>query len=428
MQKGPGNFARRVRRIRRNCVGELSQVFGQWLELPESFGNPGRKRLFFQSRTFWLFLSQVLSADQACREVVRKFLVWLGLKQGATASANTAAYCRARARLRQEHIEEANAQVLQKIEAKVLKENLWYGRSVKVIDGSGLSMPDTPENQEVYPQSRRQKRGCGFPTMRIVAMFSLSAGAILALAQAALEVSERALFRSLWPLLEPGDVALADCGFCGYAEFYYLLQRGVDSVMRNHPRRKVGLSELKRLGKGDRLIQWHKSRVCPRWPAKQDWLRIPDRLFVREIKFSVDIPGFRTKAITIATTLLDHKAFPKQAFLDLYRRRWMAELFLRDSKITMGMDVLRCKSPEMVHKELAMYQIAYNLIRALMLQAATSHDVPLERISFKGTVATARQWAPYMAAADLNNRERKWLMQLMLSYVAEDLLPRRPNR
>jgi len=366
-----------------------------------------------------------LAADRACREVVRKFLAWLALQNGQTASPRTAAYCKARARLPQEEIEKTNERVVQKIQASS-DPNLWYGRRVKVVDGAGVSMPDTPENQGVYPQSKRAKRGCGFPTMRIVALFSLSAGIVLGLAKAALDVSERALFRGLWQLFQPGDVALADRGFCGYVEIYYLLKRGVDSVMRNHQRRKVGLTLVKRIGKGDRLIRWHKNRT--KWPDKETWRSIPDRLTVREITFHVEVHGFRTETITIVTTLLDPKAFPKGAFVELYRRRWMAELFLRDIKTTLGMDVLRCKTPEMVHKELAIYVIAYNLIRATMLEAATRHAVSICRISFKGTVATLRQWAPVMAAASLDKRRRRRLLNALLECLARDTLPIRPNR
>lgn len=287
-------------------------------------------------------------------------------------------------------------------------------------------MPDTAENQAVYPQSWRQKPGCGFPVMRVVALFSLATGAILAVAKDTLRVAERTLFRRLWSRLDPGDVVLADRGFCGYADFVCLAQRGVDSVMRKNARRSVGATPGRRLGKGDRLVHWHKTGRCPKWLEPDAWKAMADRLTVREIHFVVDIPGFRTRAITVSTTLLDPQAYPTDAFIELYRRRWMAELFLRDIKTTLGMDVLSCKSPDMVHKELLMYLIAYNLVRALMLEASLRHGVPVHRMSFKGTLSTVREWAPILASA--SRTRRRALVDHLLAILARDPLPHRPNR
>ena len=263
--------------------------------------------------------------------------------------------------------------------------------------------------------------------MRIVVLFCLATGLILHVAKGSLAMGERALFRLLTSRIEPHEVVLSDRGFCGYADIFYLLERAIDCVMRNHQRRTVGLTVLKRLGKADRLIQWHKT-PRPKWQHPQQWLAMPDRLTVREITFSVPVPGFRTEGMTLVTTLLDPQAFPKQAFIDLYRRRWIAELFLREIKTTMGMDVLRCKTPDMIHKELAISVIAYNLVRALMLQAAASHRLSVHRISFKGTIDTVRQWAPLMAMPNLSCNDRARLTKRLLDCLANDPLPNRPNR
>lgn len=350
------------------------------------------------------------------------------MEEGRSASPNTAGYCKARKRLPLSDLEKFHGQTLQKIQASADREETWRGRRVKVVDGSGLSMPDTKENQEAYPQSKTQKPGCGFPVMRIVVVFSLATGAILDLAKGALSVAERTLFRSLWGLFEPDDVILADCGFCSYADFYFLTQQNIDCVMGNHHRRKVGLELVEQFCKGDRLIYWLKMRPCPKWLDKKDWQAVPDKLLIREITFSVDIPGFRTKKVTLATTLLDRVNFPKQAFAQLYRRRWMAELFLRDIKTSMGMDILRCKTPDMIHKELLMNIIAYNLIRTIMLQAAQKHHLSPSRISFKGTMGTIRQWAPLIAARRLDQIKQREMKEALLSYLARDRIPNRPNR
>lgn len=377
-----------------------------------------------------MFLSQVLEEDGACRETLRKFLAWLALEKNKSASPRTAAYCKARKRLRLEDVEDVHHHVVRNIEGRANAKDWWCGRPVKVIDGSSVSMPDTPANQDKYPQPKTQQPGCGFPVMRIVAVFSLATGVLLDLAKGPLSVHERPLFRKLWDRFEPGDVALADCGFCSYADFFYLRERGVDSVMRNHQRRKKGLTPLKRLGKNDRLVAWHKTKVHqrPKWVSKARWEAMPERLTVRELTVHVDVPGFRTNTILIVTTLLDPKAFPPRALAQLYRRRWAVELYLRHIKTTMGMDVLRCKSPDMIEKELWMHLIAYNLIRALMLDAATAYAVHLERLSLKGTIATIRQWAPTLAKPQSEPEGPAALYQLMLYYIAADPVPNRPDR
>ena len=374
---------------------------------------------------FWLFLAQVFCAEPACREIVRKFLGRLAF-EGKTASPRTAGYCKARARLRQKDLDAAHARLAEKARAAHLGGGLWFGRPVQVVDGSGLSMPDTPDNQALYPQPKGAQPGCSFPVMRVVALFCLGTGVLIALAKGSLHVGERALFRSLWDLLAPGDVILADRGFCGYAEFFFLLKRGVDCVMRNHQRRTVGKTVLKTFRRGDRLIQWHKSRPGPIWPDKAAWAALPDRLTLREIDVRVEVQGFRVESLTVVTTLLDPERFPAEAFADLYRRRWMAELYLRDIKTTLGMDILRCKTPAMVHKELTMHLLAYNLIRLTMLEAAGRHDVPFERLSFKGTLSTLRQWAPLLAATPPRTRRALW--DSLLGCLVRDPLPHRPNR
>jgi hypothetical protein len=374
---------------------------------------------------FWLFLAQVLSADPACRGIVRKFLGWLAL-HGRGASGRTAGYCKGRARLPQAQLDEAHRRLAGKIRSAHLSGRLWFGRSVKVVDGSGLSMPDTPSLQRLYPQPTGAKPGCSFPVMRVVALFCLGTGVLIEMAQGSLHVGERELFRSLWGLLEAGDVILADRGFCGFAEFHFLLQRGVDCVLRAQTHRTVGRIPLKDLGPGDLLVLWLKSKPGPHWPDKALWNALPEAIRLREITFRVGVKGFRVRAITLVTTLLDPKAFPAEAFADLYRRRWQAELFLRDIKTTLGMDILRCKSPAMVHKELTMHRIAYNLVRLTMLEASSAHERPVERLSFKGTLATLRGWSPIFFRAGPRACPRLW--RFLLRSLAADPVPFRPDR
>jgi len=371
----------------------------------------------------------VLSEDGSCRETVRKFLAWLAVEKGKTASASTAAYCQARGRLPSKGIVRTCRETALRIEQEAdgKKWSLWCGRRVRVVDGSGVSMPDTPENQKRYPQSSRQKPGCGFPVMRIVAVFSLATGVMLDLAKGSLRTPENNLMRSLWNLLKPRDVLLSDRAFSSYAELYLLALRGIDCVSRRNQRRKPS-PVVKRLGKNDHLVEWQKMIPNPKWLSKEQWRAIPKTMVVREIDVIVDIPGFRTKKISVVTTLLDPKVYPAKAIAELYLWRWRVELFLRDIKITMAMDILRCKTPEMVEKELWMRVIAYNLIRAVMLEASITHRVQLDRLSFKGTLATVRHWAPALAKSKTGEPTRSELYLIMLRYIATDLVPHRPNR
>lgn len=399
---------------------------------------------FSPSRLFWLFLSQVLSPEGSCRAVVLAFAAAQALlagkkktpknkkgkarKKSKAASCATGGYCKARSRLKLARIEALHAATVERIRERVPWQPRWHGRAVKVVDGSSVSMPDTRQNQERYPQPRSQAVGCGFPVMHIVAVFCLSSGLLLNLAKGTLKVSERALLRELAKHFEPGDVILADRGFCSYAEFHRWLALGVDCVMRNHQRRAKGVAELKRLGPNDRLVNWLKTGLCPAGMSQQDWRALPATMTVREIAVTVDIPGFRTQTLLVVTTLLDAAQFHAADFAELYRARWRAELYLRNIKTALGMDVLRCQTPDMIEKELWMHLIAYNLVRALMAKAAHSRALTPDRLSFTGAMDTIRAFAPRMAAADVSPRQRKKLFGALIACIANDTLPNRPDR
>lgn len=292
-----------------------------------------------------------------------------------------------------------------------------------MVDGSSVSMPDTEENQKLYPQPSGQKKGCGFPVMRIVAMFSLVTGVILACRKGSLHVHERNLWHDMWHQYQEDDVVLADCGFCSFADYYLLKERKVDCVMRLHQRRKEE-KIIKTFSKNDYLVLWQKGKRSqkPVWMTQEQWDQLPKEMIVRHVKVVVDIPGFRTKKLTLATTLLDVKEYPTDALADLYRRRWIAELFLKDIKTTMRMKVLRCKTPEMIHKELTLFMIAYNLIRSLIWEAAINRGVNPYRISFKGAIAAIIHWTPLLAAiTDIN--EKKQFIQALRQVIAADVIP-----
>lgn len=313
-----------------------------------------------------------------------------------------------------------------KTKGSIAPGHLWSGRSVKVADGTSVSMPDTPKNQELYPQPKGQKKGCGFPVMRLVVSFCLTTGILLSCRKGALNVHERTLWRQMWNDYEEGDVVLADCGFCSYADYWLLAQRGVDSVMRLHQMRKEK-KIIKRFNKNDRLVQWEKNKKPPKWITREKWKDIPEAMTVRHVTVNVDIPGFRTKNFVLATTLMDEKKYPREALAALYLRRWKVEIFIRDIKTTMRMDILRCKTPNMVHKELTLFIIAYNLIRILIWEAVLKKDVDPFRISVAGTIAIIRQWAPKLANTE-EESERERLIKLMMEFIASEIVPERVYR
>lgn len=236
------------------------------------------------------------------------------------------------------------------------------------------------------------------------------------------------LFRGLWDKLDKGDVMLGDRGFCSYAALAGLSQRGIDSVMRLHQARRVSFREGRRLGKDDRLVTWQKpAQRLEAW-SREEWEALPESLSLRLIRLYVSTPGFRTRKVTLVTTLTDAVAYPAEAIRALYAQRWEVELHFYQIKILLGLDILRCKSPELIEKETLMHLIAYNLIRLLMQQAAHPCGAELGRISFKGALDTVRHFAAAIHAARATPRKQDALIDEMLATIAADCVPERPGR
>jgi hypothetical protein len=382
-----------------------------------------RDRIFNQWRTFWMFLGQVLSWTQSCNEALVKAQAWLWHSEKKKISSNTAGYCQGRNRLNQEYLNQINRDIIQQHQKHDSSLHLWCGRNVKGTDGSSFSMPDTKENQQLYPQPTSQKKGCGFPVMRIVATFSLASGVILDCRKGSLDVHERTLWREGWDSYEENDVVLADCGFCSYADYHLLKEKKVDSVMRLHQRRKEK-KIIKKFNKNDYLVIWQKGKKSqrPKWLTEQQWNQLPNEMTVRYVKVSINIPGIRTKKFVVATTLLDPKKYPADAIAELYWRRWRCELFLKDIKTTMRMKVLRSRTPKMIHKEFTIFIIAYNLIRSLIWNAALDNGVDPNRISFKAAINVILQWAPILMT--IKNRDEKiQCITTIKNIIANNLIP-----
>ena len=379
--------------------------------------------------TLWVFLGQVLSADHSCRAAVAR-LIAHRLSQGqSSCSAETGAYCQARKRLPEKFISDVARQTGRTLDTNARSHWLWQGRRVYPYDGSTVTMPDTPENQAAYPQNVAQKPGLGFPIARIAAIFSLSCGAVIDFGicrYAGKGQSELGMLRTLMNTFRHGDVLLADRFMCAWTEMVMLQQRGVECVCRLNVNRKADFRRGRRLGKGDHLVTWKKP-TKPRSIDRVAYSALPESLMVRECRIHVGQAGFRSQTIIVVTTLLDAKKFTKKGIASLYRARWNAELDLRSLKQTLQMDILRCKTPELVHKEIWAHILAYNLIRTLMAQAATKHNVEPRTISFKGALQTLEAFQPEIK--HLHNAElRLHFYQVLLDAVATHRVADRPDR
>jgi hypothetical protein len=388
-------------------------------------------RIFSPLVTLWVFLGQVFSADHSCRAAVARLIAHRVARGQKPCSAQTGAYCQARKRLPEAFFSKAALQTGQALDDRVDQRWLWKRRRVYVYDGSSVTMPDTPANQTAYPQPVAQKPGLGFPLARIAAVFSLACGAVVGLGicrYAGKGQSELGMLRKLLDLFRPGDVVLADRLMCAWTEMVMLKQRGVDCVCRFTSHRKADFRRGRRLGEGDHVVEWPKPPK-PRSIDRDAYAALPESLTVRECRVRVEQPGFRVRVLIVATTLLDSNAFTRDELAGLYRARWNAELDLRSLKQALQMDVLRCKTPELVRKELWTHILAYNLIRAVMAQAATRHGIEPRSISFKGALQTLEAFQPVIAlGGQRNSAFLKNLSERLLDAVASHRVGNRPDR
>jgi hypothetical protein len=378
--------------------------------------------------TFWTFFWQVLSPDRSCRSALKRLAAWMGLRGRKLDDEDTSPYCKARARLPESALRRLMRLLGLKSHQEAPEPWCWCGRNVKVVDGSTAIMPDTLANQRAYPQSPSQKPGLGFPIARFVALFCLATGSALEMAIGPYQgkrTGENALFRSLWGELEPEDVVLGDRYYGSYFDIAMLKQRGVDSVFRLHQRRPCDFRRGRRLGQGDQIVTWSRPKR-PDWMDEGTYHQIPEAMEIRQVRIPVRKPGFRTRVLEIATTLLDPEIYTKADLASLFRQRWHAELDLRSIKIAMGMDMLRCKTPEMVRKEIWMTLLGYNVIRALMVAASKEHRRDPRHLSFKGALQTVQEFAPGLREG--SPHQRRWLGTILLSSIASDAVGNRPDR
>jgi hypothetical protein len=421
--------------LRRQPLHHLESILADRLDPAFLAPNPDKTNsrlcLYTPQLTFLAFLDQILNPNSPCREAVRQIRAYYRQEPDPRRiDKDTSAYCQARARWSLDELIEIRRHLAEHTTPNSLNLSRSVSRPIKLIDGTSLNLPDTPDNRRAYPQSSDQKPQCGFPLMRLVGIFSLATGTLLERVYAPhTTTSENALYQQLWPTLQKGDILGGDRNFGSWAALASLQAGGVDSFFRLHASRKKDFRQGLPLGRNDRLVTWDKPRNKPANLTPEQWAALPASLTVRLVRFGLPTAHGRSKEILLVTTLLDPLQWPLALLAELYARRWKIELFFDDIKTTLHMDLLSCRTPAMAHKELEMHLIAYNLIRSLMSEAACICHAPLDRLSFKGTLDTARQYSHIIAQIPPSYRKlRLRLYADMLAVIAEDLVPDRPDR
>ncbi len=381
-------ISRRAQRV--DAVGFFNLLTGpELLEVTESHLPEHRERLYPPTVTLSMFMRQALDADGSCQKAVNSWAAQRSAEGLSVQSVCTGGYCKARERLPFSMVTGLTQAVGELVSARAKAGWRWRGRHVKLVDGTGFSMPDTLENQEHYPQPSSQAEGVGFPLARVVGVICLATGAVIDAAigpHTGKGSSELGLLRTLGAAFSPGDVMLADAFYCNYFLIATMIAAGVDVLFEQNGTRHTDFRHGTSLGRRDHLVSWAKSKIRPEWMTVQQYAEFPEELTVREVQIDGQV---------LVTTLLHPRKVSKGALDELYARRWHVELDLRNIKTTLGVEVLRCLTPRMVEKELWVHLLAYNLIRLLMAQAALDAGVHPRQLSFKHTVQLWAEWTAH---------------------------------
>ncbi len=390
----------------------------------------GRDDIFSTEIVLWAFLAQTLRDGKgaACAAAVADIATYMLQTGQRPPCGDTGDYCRARAKLGLPALRRLVAESARQLERDAEESWLWKGRHAKLVDGFTFTMPDTPENQEAFPQLHSQSPGVGFPIARACAVISLATACVLDLAVGPYQgkqTGENALLREMLDTFDEGDVAVFDRHYCSFIMLATLSLGGVQACARLHQRRPIDFRGGHRLGRDDHLITWTRP-AKPAWMSDEDYERIPHTLTLRELRFDVIVPGRRTETITVVTTLTDAEAFTKEDIAELYGFRWNVELDIRAIKQTLGLDHLRCKTPEMVRRELWVTLLAYNLIRKLIATSAAIHGKQPRRLGF--TLACQTVLASWMLLSTGSCSNRRAMHVTMLTHIAANEVANRPGR
>ncbi len=378
--------------------------------------------------TLWTFLTQALSGSRSCVAAVARTMVLLVALGRPPCSAHTGGYCKARAKLSTAFLQQLTYAVGNGTEDQAPALWRWRGRRVLLVDGCEVTAADTEANQAVYPQPTTQNPGLGFPLIRLIVLLTFATAALVGAAwgpHQGKETGETALFRQLFDQLRAADVVVADRYQCSYAMIALLLLEGVSAAFRLHQRRDYDFRRGQRLGRGDHIVLWTKP-ARPDWMDEAQYAKLPATLRIREVRFRVTQPGYRSQEVIVATTLCDAQQYSKAMIADLYHQRWHVELDIRTLKQTLHLEHLRCKTPAMLDRELWVHLLGYNLIRKVMAEAAQANGRSPRQLSFAGTFQTLEAFRWILLFGSAARQQEIW--GIVLIAVGTHKVGDRPGR
>jgi hypothetical protein len=418
--------------IREKCPDGLSRQLSAEIppQLLSEHRTTQRDRIYPDEVTFWTFLSQIFSEDGSCARAVARVQEWMRSKNLPPPSSSTSSYAYARLALPIQMLQEVHGSLCDQLDANLSRDDLWRGFRVKALDGTSAQMPDSPANQKEYPQPASQAPGCGFPVIGLVGLIDLGHGGLRDFSHSTIETGEMRGYDQLENYLSKGDLLVADRLYSSYEVIARLQEKGVEFIGRQHHARKLDFRRGRKIGPNQRIQVWKKPRSQPALSrlSAQEWEQLPGEMAMRIIRTKGPDREDKPRVRYVVTTLLDAERYPWEEVASLYLHRWEIELRFRDIKTTMGMEMLRTKSPEMVRKEVLMHLIAYNVVRLLMLKAGKAHGVNHRRISFKGVIQVLEECRigfekalgkPRLLAAEKDN---------LWERIAERVVVERPGR
>lgn len=378
-----------------------------------------RDRIYTPLKTLFIFIKQVLNPDKSCKNAVAELVAEQLITERKKVSTNTGSYSNARKRLPEQMISALVKETGKSSAEKALYNWKVFGRPLKGVDGSSIIMPDTKENQEIFPQQKGQKKGIGFPIARIVVVMSLTVGTVLDYAIGAFQgkgTGESSLLRNIFNCIEPDDILLGDRYYPSFFLIADVIAKKADGIFRGQAQRCYDFRKGKHLGKNDHLVEWNKP-IKPDWMTEEVYDTYPSQITVREFKVDGKI---------YVTTLLGHKKYHKAELGKIYELRWHLEINLKSIKETMNMDMLSCKTPDMVRKEIGTHFLAYNIIRIIMAEACTQYNATPNRVSFKGTVQLLNKFMPHFIHS--NSKQNQVMYAELLKNIVKNKIGNRPGR
>jgi len=411
---------------------DLQQQFLEEIppELLAKYSTTERNRHYPDSMTFWAFFSQVANDDASCAATVARVQAWAQQRGLPVPSANTGAYCQARSDLPVELLRAVNESLLGQLDAHLPMSSHWRDLRPRAEDGTSAQMPDTDSNRKKYPYPHGQNEGCGFPTVRLGGLIDLSHGGMCEFACCDMNTSELSNHNELEKHLTKGDLFIGDRLYSSYELIVRLLAKGVHFVGRTHQARKIDFSKGVKLSTNERLVIWYKPTAQPKGSqlSEEEWATLPEQLQIRLIRCKGPDREGKQKIRYLATTLLKPLVYPADEVASLYFHRWEIEVRFRDIKTTLGMEMLRTKSPAMIEKELLMHQIVYNLMRLVMLKAAVEHGANHRRLSFRGVQQVVLAFVDNFRDMTKKPLLRIQLRAKMWQHIVERIVTERPGR